>query len=185
MADKDNKENIAMASQLGAPNQAQTTPMTDELNVPIADGAVPQDNAGIESEKYDPLNPTGQVNMAFQQGNYKQFTGLPKLTQDKVQQITQTLVPLIEVALIELTGSSNMYKRILGQCYPAFDNAGKMTIQFTFQYNVPSFVGMDIELEAIKHDSNYILEKIKPVSANITKCEIDCTEGMITVQGSL
>jgi len=183
--DDDKKDDISSAAQSGAPNQAQQAPLTDQNNEPIADGQIPQDNAGVETEKYDPLDPIGKADIKFAQGNYQQFIGIPKLAQDKVQQVTQTLVPLIEVALIELVGSSNMYKRMIGQCYPAFDNQGKMSIQFTFQYSVPAFIGMDIDLEAIKHDSNYILTKIKAVEANITKCEINCAEGTVLIQGSI
>ena len=193
MADEENKKNpnededvsVSGASQKGTQFAPQEAVMTDEKHQPVQDGQIPLDNQGVAAGSFDALDPVGTVDIAFQQGNYKQIVGLPKLVNDKITQLTKTLVPLMEVSLIELLGASNMYKRTMGQVVPAFDNNGQLTLQFTFQYVVPNFIGMDIDYEAIKHDSQYILNKIQPVKANITKCEIDCSSGAVTLQGTL
>jgi len=159
--------------------------LTDEKFMPVQDGAVPQDSQGITQGQYDALDPIGNAQIKFAQGNYQTVMGLPKVINDKTAQLTQTLVPLIEVAMIELLGSNSMYKRAVGQCQPAFDNQGKISIEFTFQYSVESWIGMDIDVTAIQHDANYVLEKIKPCKANITKCEIAVDEGTLTIMGTI
>jgi hypothetical protein len=168
------------------PNTPETIPpLKDQANVPIQDGAIPQDAAGIAAGSYDPLNPIGNAEIKFEQGNYNTIAGLPKVTADKVAELTQTFIPLIEVSLVELLGTSNNYQRTLAQCVPGFDNQGKINIEFTFQYTITSWIGSDIETTAIQHDANYILDKIKPVGANITKCEISVSNGLLTIMGSL
>jgi len=170
------------AQELSPDNQPA---LTDEKFQPVMDGATPQNAEGITSGQYDALNPIGNEQIKFEQGNYQTVMGLPKVVSDKTAQLTQTLVPLVEVALIELLGSNTMYKRALGQCQPAFDNEGKISIEFTFQYSVEQFIGTDIPMDAMQHDANYILEKIKPVKANITKCEISATDGLVTIMGTI
>jgi hypothetical protein len=168
------------------PNTPDTQPpLKDQANIPIQDGAIPQDAEGIQAGAYDALDPIGNANIQFKQGNFATVKGLPKVTADKVAEFTQTLLPLVEVALIELLGSSNLYERTLAQCFPSFDNTGKISIEFTLQYGVSNFIGSDITNDAIQHDANYILDKIKPVGANITKCEINCGDGIFTLMGTI
>ena len=159
--------------------------LTDEKFMPVQDGGVPQNAAGIASGQFDALDPVGQAEIKYEQGNFEQVKGLPKVAADKTAQLTQTLVPLIEVAMIELLGSNTMYRRTMGNCQPAFDDKGQISIEFNFQYVVESWIGQDIELEAIQHDANYILEKIKPVKANISKCEISVSDGLLTIMGTI
>ena len=170
----------------GAPLTPENEPpLTDEMAMPVQDGGIPQNASGVSSGQYDALDPVGNANIKFDQGNYQQIAGLPKVTADKIAQLMQTFVPLVEVALIELLGSNVMYKRTLGQCMPAFDNQGKLSIEFTFQYVIEQWIGTDIQYDAIQHDANYVLEKVKPVKANISKCEIDCTNGQLTLMGTI
>jgi len=168
---------------LGAENQPT---LSDEKLQPVQDGGIPQNAIGIADGQYDALDPVGNAEITFEQGNYKQIVGLPQLVTGKVAELVQTLVPLIEISLIELMGSTSMYKRAVGQCIPSFDQQGKISINFTFQYVVEKFIGQDIELEAIQHDANYILDRIKPCqAANITKCEINVSEGTVTIMGTI
>jgi len=167
---------------LGPENQPS---LTDEKMMPVRDGDIPQNAAGVTQGQFDALDPVGTPDLAFAQGNYNQMVGLPQLVGQKIAQLTQTLVPLIEVAMIELLGSNTMYRRQLGQCMPSFDQAGNMVIGFTFQYFVEHWVGQDVDLQAIQHDSNYILSRVQPSGANLTKCEIDCGEGALTIMGSI
>lgn len=160
-------------------------PLKNQANIPIADGAIPADDAGIAGGAYDPLDPIGNAEIKFEQGNYQTVVGLPKVTADKTAQLTQTFVPLVEVALVELLGSTQMYKRQLAQITPSFDQQGKIALEFVFQYVVQSWIGSDIDLEAIQHDANYVLEKAAPVKAKISKCEIDTGAGTLVIMGSL
>jgi len=159
--------------------------LTDEQLTPVRDGAVPQNAEGIASGQFDALDPVGNAEIKFNQGNYQTIMGLPKVAADKVAQLVQTLVPLLEISMIELLGANNLYQRALGQCMPSFDSQGKMGIEFTFQYIVEQWIGQDIDQQAIQHDANYVLERIKPVKANITKCEINVGEGTLIVMGSI
>ena len=163
--------------------QNNQPPLTDEKFTPVQDGMIPQDAKGITKGQYDALDPTGNVNIKFESGNYHTIMGLPQLVGDKVASLAQTLVPLIEVSLIELLGDNSMYKRALGQCQPAFDNNGKISIEFTFQYLVGSWITTDINLEALQHDSNFVLDRIKPAGSQISKCEVDCKSGTLTICG--
>jgi hypothetical protein len=168
------------------PNTPETIPpIKDQANIPVQDGAIPQDAAGIESGSYDALNPVGNAEIKFEQGNFATIMGLPKVTADKTAQFVQTFVPLVEVALIELLGNSDRYEHKLAQCAPAFDNTGKISIEFTLQYSVSSWIGNDISTVDIQHDANYVLQKIQPVNANITKCEIDVSNGTLTIMGTI
>jgi hypothetical protein len=166
------------------PNTPETIPpLKDPANIPVQDGAIPQDAEGVAAGTYDALDPVGNANIKFDQGNYNTITGLPKVTGDKVAELMQTFVPLIEVSLIELLGNSNQYQRRLAQCAPSFDNQGKLSIEFTFQYGVTSWIGQDIDKTAIQHDANYVLDKLRPVNATISKCEIDTGDGILTIMG--
>lgn len=161
-------------------------PLTDERAIPQQDGAIPQYAAGISSGQYDALDPIGKTVLSFEKGNFNVLNSLPQLVSSKTSQITQTLIPIIEVALIELLGSNTMYRRSLAQFFPAFDVQGKLNIEFVFNYTVESFIGQDIPVESIQNDANYILQKLQMFKeASITKCEINCNDGLVTIKGSL
>jgi len=181
----DNNKNVNKPYEEQPLNNQNVPELKDEKASPIHDGAIPQDSQGIATQAYDSLNPSGDATLQFQEGNYHTLLGLPKVAADKVAQLSQTLMPLVIVAMIELLGSSNQFIYRSAQCTPSFDTDGKMSIEFNFQFLVQNFIGQDIELEAIQHDANFILEKIKPCKANITKCEIDCSNGLITIMGSI
>jgi len=185
MADKENEDKQQFPYETQPLDKENQPELKDEQNQVLTDGAMPQNSEGIAAGQFDALDPVGNANIKFDQGNYQTVMGLPKITADKTAQLVQTFVPLIEVALIELLGSNSMYRRTLGQCQPAFDNQGKISIEFTFQYTIDQWIGMDIPLEAIQHDANYILEKVKPCKANITKCEISVADGLFTIQGTI
>ena len=160
-------------------------PLTDEKFVPQQDGAIPQNAAGITRGQYDALDPVGQASVGFEQGNFDQILGLPQVVSSKISQIVQTFLPLVEVALVELLGNNTLYKKSAGQFNPSFDQKGQISIGFNLVYQVELWIGQDIEMEAIKHDATYVLNKIKPCKANITRCEIDTTEGTLIIQGTL
>jgi hypothetical protein len=182
--DDENKEEVIKSSLHGSPNLQQSVPLSNEKFEPVQDGNIPQNSEGITSGQYDALNSTGSEQVTFESGNFNQVLGYPKLVSDKITSVTQTLVPLIEVALIELLGTNQLYKRQIGQCALSFQNNNLM-ISFSFVYVVSNFIGTDVDMEALQHDSNYILNRIKPVGANITKCSIDTTDGQVVIQGTI
>jgi hypothetical protein len=181
--DEEKKKEAEVSAQ-GTPDMQQQVPLSNDKFVPVQDGAVPMNSEGITQNQYDALNPIGQDKVAFQQGNFNQVVGYPKLVQDKVTVLTQTLVPLIEVSLIELLGSNQMYQRQSGECAMSFQN-NQVQISFSFVYVVNGWVGTDIDQMAIQHDSQFVYNRIRPAGAAITKCEINTTDGTLVIQGNL
>jgi len=182
--DEKKEEEVVKTSQHGDPNKTAEVPLSDENFKPVQDGGIPQNSEGITQGEYDSLNGTGVEQVSFNQGNFNQVMGYPKLVNDKVVSLTRTIVPLIEIALIELLGSNQLYQRQSGQCNLSFQN-NQLLISFAFTYIVNNFIGTDIEMEAIQHDSNYILNRIRPTHANITKCEIDTENGQVIIMGTI
>jgi hypothetical protein len=178
------KEEIIKQSQHGDPSKSAEVPLSNENFVPVSDGNIPLNSEGIISGQFDSLEGNGIQQISFNQGNYNQVLGYPQLIQDKVGSLTQTLVPLIEIALIELLGNNQLYQRESGQCNLTFQN-NQIFLSFAFIYKVANFIGTDIETEAIAHDSNYILNRLRPTKANITKCEISTESGTVTIMGSI
>ena len=168
--------------QLTPENQPE---LKDEKAQPAQDGAIPQNAEGIVSGQFDVLDPIGKANITFEQGNYQQIAGIPKIVADKTAQLIQTFIPLVSVALIELLGSNSMYVQNLCNIQPSFDTKGNLSLNGILQYTVEHWIGTDIPYDAIQHDANYILEKIKPCKANITKCEIDTKSGLLIIQFTL
>jgi hypothetical protein len=178
------QEEIIRQSQHGDPDKTEQVALSDENFTPCSDGAVPQNSEGVTAGQFDSAAGNGQEQIVFNQGNFNQVMGYPKLVTDKVASLTQTLVPLIEISLIELLGSSQLYRRETGQCAISFQN-NQLSISFTFIYIVNNFIGTDIDQESISHDANYILNKIRPTNANITKCSVDTGNGEVIVQGTI
>jgi hypothetical protein len=181
---EEEQEQIIQQSINGDGQVAEEVPLSDDKFVPVEDGNIPQNSQGITSGQYDALNGTGFENISFEQGNFNQVMGYPQLVSDKVASLTRTLVPLIEVALIELLGNNQNYKRQSGQCAMSFQN-NQLALSFSFIYVVNGWIGTDIAMEDIQHDSNYVLNRIRPVGANITKCEIDTESGTLTIMGTM
>lgn len=168
-----------------ADNINNVKPLTDEAQKPIQDGAVPiqatQQNAeGLQANSLG-IDP---ITISFENGNYNNMVMLPNQIAEKIKSIRQTLIPLIEVALIELLGTSQLYRRYKGDIFPSFD-VNKVGIDFDLEYFSSSYIGTDFEYQDLMQDSKYILDRITPAGANITKCEIDSSNGIITIRGSV
>jgi len=181
---EDEKDKIIQQSLNGAPNTNQSVPMSNEEFEPISDGEIPQNSEGIVSGQFDNLNGVGNAQIAFKQGNYNQILGYPQQMSDKLVLFTQTFIPLIEVALIELLGTNQLYQREMAQCMPAFQN-NQMLLSGTLVYSVNNWIGTDIDQNAIMHDSQYVFNRIKPSGVNITKCEISTESGTLTIMFTL
>ena len=168
----------SVSGQEGLTNQV---PLTDEKYEPISDGNIPQNSQGITRGVYDSLNAVGSEQLEFEKGNFPMVLGLPNMVNDKVESFSKTFIPLVEVALIELLGSNQLYTRDTCQCDVKFENG--ISITFSLIYSVSNWVGTDIEIEAIQHDSEYVFNRIKPLGVNLSKCEINTEEGTLTVMG--
>ena len=51
-------------------------------------------------------------------------------------------------------------------------------------YFVRAIIGLDVDVNLIAEDANYILERIKPIigqAGNITECRVDCQTGNIII----
>lgn len=167
-------------------NQQQVNAMTDMRFEPVKDGAIPIDSSGITKNQYDALNPVGDAGINFETGNFSNGLSSLKNSIIKAEQFIQkTFVPLIEVALIELMGSSNSYQRKNAVITPSFDNGANVVVNFKFIYSVSLWIGTDIKPEAIQHDSTYIMNRIGVAGADISKCEIDCSDGTLTIVGAI
>jgi hypothetical protein len=163
-------------------NSAQN-PITSEVtNAPIQDGQIPQDSQAIADGSADALG-LQNIEVEFEQGNYKQIKSLPVVVSQKISALTKTFIPLVEVALIELTGASTQYKRTSAIVTPSFDQESNLQISFTIVYTVPGYIGVDFEYNDLQNDSKYLYDRISPAGIKITKCEIDTSSGEITING--
>ena len=172
-------DNEELENQDGSAENPISQPST---KLPIQDGQIPQDSNDVETGSADALG-LENIEVSFKEGNYAQFQALPMTISQKVTALTKTLVPLIEVALIELTGSSSQYNRNSALITPSFDQNGNMLVNFNLVYNVPGYIGVDFEYKDLQDDSSYIYNRITPAGIKITKCEIDTASGDITING--
>ncbi|MCF0124670.1 MAG: hypothetical protein HUJ68_02750 [Clostridia bacterium] len=160
--------------------QTNESLLTDENNMPIQSGLVPIDSnsPGISLK-------TPNIKAMFTEGNFNNCTDIMSAIQLKFDSVTRTIEPLIEVALIELLQSSDRYIRQFANIVPSFDDNGQFKITFSFKFVVSAWIVQEVDYNDVLADSQYILEKIKPTGAVFTKCEIDCTEGIVTIEGSI
>lgn len=154
--------------------------LADENNNPIQSGLVP-----IDSNTPNISLKVPEIKALFTEGNFNNCAALMSSIQLKFDSVTRTIEPLIEVALIELLSSSDRYVRTFANIVPSFDDNGQFVISFSFKFTVSAFIVQEVEYNDVLTDSQYILNKIRPTGANFTKCEIDCTEVIVTVEGTI
>lgn len=158
----------------GAAVDAQGDPLQ------LADGTDTQ-VAQDSSLQFDAINPEGEASIHFESGNFNQLTQMPQQIMTKIATIQRTIMPLAEVALIELLGNNKAFK---GESFNAVFNMLDNTPKFecTATYSVELFIGTDIEQADIQHDAKYILDRLKAVpNVQWNKCEIDCASGKVNL----
>jgi len=162
-------------------------PATDDQAIPMTDGQIPipQDSSGIAAGEYGAPSPIGQEQIQFEKGNWAEIGGLADGINQKSTMLTRQVAPLIEVALIELLGQSNSYKRISGTASLAFvDNEPK--VSFALQYEVPMWIGTDVKQESALSDAQYVLQKIRLVKGvQVNQCAINTSTGSLIVSGQI
>lgn len=173
------EENTNLKNQDGS---AQNPIGSQVTKAPIQDGQIPQDSQAIANGSADALG-LENIEVSFENGNYKIFESLPNVVSQKVAALCKTFIPLVEVALIELTGSSTQYKRTSALITPSFDQDSNLSVSFSLIYTVSGYIGIDFEYQDLQNDSQYIYDRIKPSGIKITKCEIDTSNGEITING--
>ena len=151
-------------------DEQPTLQLTDGTDTQIA-----QDVSNQESI------PTKTVKFAFEDGNYEEFDDLAKIINVKVQTIRQTILPLLEVALIELLGSDLNLK------YNSFNSMFSMknnnpTFSVDVKLSTKYWIGTDVSQEAVKQDADYILDRLKVVpNVNWKYCIINTQDGSLTL----
>lgn len=169
---------LKMPSSAPIPNGI---PTANGSPLALADGTDTQ-VAQDSSLEFDAIDPDGQASISFENGNYNQLSQIPQQITDKISTITKTILPLAEVALIELLGNNKAYK---GEDFNTTFNIvnGQPKFDCRAVYTVSLFIRTDIEQEDIKHDANYILERLKAVpNVQWNTCSIDCTEGTVVLE---
>lgn len=176
---QDGSSPSTMPSTVSAPYGTTSTNIDGSGNpLELADGT-DTDVAQDTSEQYDAINPDGKATISFERGNWNNFTSIPQKTNEKIMTIQKTIIPLIEVGLIELLGNN---KAFVGQDFNSTFtmNDNNPTIECQLTYRVELFIGTDISQEDIAHDAKYLLDRVKVVpNVQWNHCSIDCTEGLV------
>lgn len=121
----------------------------------------------------------------FPRGNLDNWNiAITKYLPAAMQIITKTVDPVIQAALLALTGSTEEFSRDLGTVQFAYDDAAIPTAAAVeLQYSVPSFKLQNASEEAVAHDRAFILAYMKQIesSAALTKLQIDIKTGKVVV----
>lgn len=133
------------------------------------------------SLQFDAINPEGEASIKFESGNFSQLAQMPQQIMAKIATIQKTIMPLAEVALIELLGNNKAFKgENFNAVFNMLDNEPKFECSAT--YSVELFIGTDIEQADIQHDAKYILDRLQAVpGVQWNTCSIDCTSGKVNL----
>lgn len=183
--------------ELNSDLQQGEAPLKMPSSAPIPNGGGPAINAQGEplqlndgtdtqvaqdsSLQFDAINPEGEVSIKFESGNFSQLAQMPQQIMAKIATIQKTIMPLAEVALIELLGNNKAFKgENFNAVFNMLDNEPKFECNAT--YSVELFIGTDIEQADIQHDAKYILDRLQAVpNVQWNRCEISCTDGKVNL----
>lgn len=183
--------------ELNSDLQQGETPLKMPSSAPIPNGGGPaidaqgeplQINDGTDTQvaqdsslQFDAINPEGEASIKFESGNFSQLAQMPQQIMAKIATIQKTIMPLAEVALIELLGNNKAFKgENFNAVFSMLDNTPKFECSAT--YSVELFIGTDIEQADIQHDAKYILDRLQAVpGVQWNTCSIDCTSGKVNL----
>lgn len=183
--------------ELNSDLQQGGAPLKMPSSAPIPNGGGPaidaqgdplQLNDGTDTQvaqdsslQFDAINPEGEASIKFESGNFSQLAQMPQQIMTKIATIQKTIMPLAEVALIELLGNNKAFKgENFNAVFNMLDNEPKFECNAT--YSVELFIGTDIEQADIQHDAKYILDRLQAVpNVQWNKCEISCTDGKVNL----
>lgn len=191
--------NVQSDEQVELNNDLQQgeTPLKMPSSAPIPNGGGPaidqqgeplQLNDGTDTQvaqdsslQFDAINPEGEASIKFESGNFSQLAQMPQQIMTKIATIQKTIMPLAEVALIELLGNNKAFKgENFNAVFSMLDNTPKFECNAT--YSVELFIGTDIEQADIQHDAKYILDRLQAVpGVQWNTCSIDCTSGKVNL----
>lgn len=191
--------NVQSDEQVELNNDLQQgeAPLKMPSSAPIPNGGGPAINAqgdplqlndGTDTQvaqdsslQFDAINPEGEASIKFESGNFSQLAQMPQQIMTKIATIQKTIMPLAEVALIELLGNNKAFKgENFNAVFNMLDNEPKFECNAT--YSVELFIGTDIEQADIQHDAKYILDRLQAVpNVQWNTCSIDCTSGKVNL----
>jgi hypothetical protein len=168
-------------------DQSAEVPTMKNVNTPVTDGAipVPQDTSAIAAGDGEAPAQVGEEAIQFESGNWNEMGDVAQQIQQKQDILVRQIAPLAEVALIELLGQSSLYKRQSGDVSTSIGENGPVA-SFTLVYQVPMWIGTDVNPQDVQSDAKYVLDKIRLAQgATISKCAIDTDAGTLTISGSV
>lgn len=185
----DSAEQVAENVQANQDRSSQPTLVNNRNDNPqpaqnntlqLADGT----DSGISvdaTKQQEDLDPNGIATIKFEKGNYSQLSQIPSKITEKISVINQTILPLINVALIELLGNNNAYQaEQFLSTFSLENNNPTFNVETIFKAN--GWIGNDVVQSAIAKDAEYILNRINVVKGvHYTKCEINCGDGTLSV----
>jgi|LSPZ01.1.fsa_nt_gi hypothetical protein len=124
----------------------------------------------------------------FKEGKSANVTQYITSIETKLKTINQTILPLIEVSLIELLGKSSAYERLSANI--TMNNQDKFDCKFIYQVSLWIIQESEEEeqdlSEALKHDASYVFDKIKMIQGvEYKSCLIDSTIGQLIIDFSI
>ncbi len=157
----------------------------DPGTLQLADGTdteIKRDSNPVEQSAPDEVPPPeGEIDIKFERGNFDQLEGSAQEYAQLLQNVEQTFVPLVEKALIELLGNNQAYRRVEFTGVPVL-NGNQLKIDVDMKYHVDLMIGTDVDPQAVKHDTDYIINTIKPTpNMTIRNCQIDTQSGDISI----
>lgn len=162
------------------PKVPSATPQADTHQLTTADGT----DTGIARDsalQADAISPDGEASISFESGNWNQFSNITNDLNQKITTVQKTIMPLIEVALIELLGNNKAYTGTKFNSTMSMVNEHP-SISCSIEYKVENWIGTDIKQEDIMHDAKYVLDRINIVEGvQYNQCEINCTEGTLSI----
>lgn len=178
---QDGSAPLKMPSHAPVSYSGGNTAAPSASNLELADGT--DESVAIDSSlQYDAINPEGDAQINFMSGNYSQLAAIPQKASNKIATIQKTIIPLVEVALIELLGNNKAYKETSFNSVYTVDTNNEPKFECQMVYTVELFIGTDINQEDIAEDAKYILDRVSVVpGVQWTKCEIDCTTGNVNI----
>lgn len=166
------------------PTANNNTELGQTGTLTLADGS--DTGVSVDSAaQADALDPDGFAEIKFEQGNWDSFAQIPNQVSQKTLLVTKTIIPLIDVALIELLGNNKEYERTSFES--TFDLAsGTPLFSATVKYTIEKWLGNDIKEEYIQQDAQYALNRINVLQGvKFSQCKIDTNDGTLTIAFSL
>lgn len=169
-----------MADNLDLSDISGKSLVEDPQKIQLEDGTdteVAQDNTIQET----PLQ-NAKIKFNFLNGNYDIFPNYGKEIAAKFQTVSQTILPLVEVSLIELLGNDSLVKYELFNFMPKFAKS-KLYLAIKIVASTKDWIGDDITLDATKQDASYVLNRLSVVpNVHWEHCIIDTKDGTLTLE---